>query len=134
MLVLGVFVLASAVGYEAMHRLQLQGFRNGCWRRLSGVERAFFRASMWYMRVRGKIVSARVVGLLYGILERLKSSVGLRLYGAGELRVRELSSAFVGNAVFSWCPRLEAWLREDRYILYLGVLWMNSSDAFRSPR
>ena len=130
----GVFVLASTVGYEGMRRLQLQGFRNGCWRRLSGVERAFFRASMWYARVRGRIVSARVVGLLCGILERLRRSVGSRLYGAGELRVRELSLAFAGKNVFGWCPRLEGWLREDRYILYLGVLWANSSDAFRSPR
>lgn len=133
-MVVGVFVFASAVGYEGMRRLQLRGFRNGCWRRLSGVERAFFRASMWYVHVRGRIVSARVVELLCGILERLRMSVGLRLYGAGELRVRELSSAFAGKNVLGWCPRLEAWLREERFIWYLGVLWASSSDAFRSPR
>ncbi len=126
--------VASQVSYEYMRRLQMQGFRNGCWRRLSGVERALFKVGLWYARVRHGIVSPRVVGLLRGVFERLRTFVGLRVYHAGESRVAELGSLFAGRKVFDWCPRLEAWLREDRYVFYLGALWVNSSEAFRSPR
>ena len=126
-------MLSSQVTFGYMRRLQLQGFRNGCWRRLSGTERALFKVGLWYARVRGGIVSTHVVGLLHGVFERLRTFMGLRVYHAGELRVKELRTLFEGRNVLGWCPRFEAWLREDRYILYLGAVWTNSSEAFRSP-
>jgi len=119
--------------FKTLQKLKMHGFRNGLWRRLSDVERALYKASMWYVRVQGKIVNIRVLGLLNGIAERLRKSGGSIVFRFGQLRAEELNAACLESGVFNWCSHIEAWLSEDSYVFYLGVNWKNSCLLFRSP-
>lgn len=97
-----------------------KGFRNGNWRRLSGVDRAMFRAAVWYARVRGRIINVRVVAQLLSVVKRLKASVGTRILEAGRGMAEEMLNQYERRGVFRWLPRLKAWLRDPAYVFWLG--------------
>jgi len=119
--------------FSTLQRCLRCGLRNGRWRRLRVVEKAFYRASMWYAKAGGRIVNEKVVGMLLEIFEKLRASFGARANQAGLQRAEELASTYSAREVFSWCPRLRVWLKEQGYILYLGVSWMNTSTMFKQP-
>ena len=47
--------------YFELIRSFKKGIRNGNWRRLDRVEKAFYRASLCFSRVKGKIVDSKLV-------------------------------------------------------------------------
>lgn len=111
----------SALNYSDLLGYWRRGFRNGNWRGLSMVEKAFYRASMWFARVHGWIVSARVVGQLVGIVEKLKSTIGKRILRSGLVRSKEMCTHYEGRGIFRWLPRLREWLIDPDYVFWLGL-------------
>ena len=98
-----------------------KGFRNGNWKKLDRVEKALYRASLWYARVKGKIVNQKLVELLSGILERLLETPRMRILKRGVERAAEMLERYEQNGVFKWAPQLRKWLTEMGYIEWLGM-------------
>lgn len=118
-----MFFGSDGVESRVLRRFQLVGLRNGLWRSLSVVERALYRASIAYTCLRGRIVNGRLLGLLNGLIERLKVNKGSTILRLGRLRAQELGDAFCSKNVFAWCPAMRLWLGETRYRFFLGVTW-----------
>ena len=57
-----------------------KGLRNGNWRKLRGVEKALYMASLWYARVRGAIMNENLVGKLSVLMDKLKETSGARVF------------------------------------------------------
>ena len=100
---------------------QHKGFRNGNWRKLSFLERAFFKVSICYAKVRGKIVNSRIVANLRSIIEKLTLTFGKMAFTASLEKSRELLFNFKERGVFSWAPKLRGWLKDPKYISWLGL-------------
>jgi len=97
-----------------------RGLRNGNWRKLNRLEKALYRASMWYARAQGEIVNDLVVNKLSVLMDRLVETVGTRIFRHGLKRAEKMSDICEKNRVFEWAPSLRAWLKDPDYIFYLG--------------
>jgi len=62
--------------YEELHTSFRKGLRNGNWRKLYGVEKALYRAALWYSRVQGAIMNENLVGKLSVLMDKLKETSG----------------------------------------------------------
>ena len=60
-----------------------KGVRNGNWRKLNRLDRALYRAAMWYAKRGGSIVDGKLVEKLLGVIERLKETKGMRIFKRG---------------------------------------------------
>jgi len=102
-----------------------KGFRNGNWKKLDRIEQALYRASLWYAKVKGKIVNQKLVELLSSILERLLETPKMKLQKKGVKRATEMLARYEQSGVFRWAPQLKKWLTEKDYIEWLGTfsLW-----------
>ncbi|MFQ5711340.1 MAG: hypothetical protein ACE5GD_06130 [Candidatus Geothermarchaeales archaeon] len=112
---------ACFLSFEDLLSFQRKGLRNGNWRGLKQVTKSFYRACMWYARVKGRIVNAKVVGMILEIVEKLKATVKTRIIQAGLVKAEEMRVQYRKRGIFEWCPQLKAWLRDSNYILYLGL-------------
>ena len=96
-----------------------KGLRNGNWRKLSRLEKALVRASLWYSRSQGAIINEMLVRKLSVLVDRLKATVGARIYKRGfEMAVSLLNN---GEDVFAWAPSLKEWLKDPDYVFWLGA-------------
>jgi len=66
--------------HEELLRAFRKGLRNGNWRKLRGVEKALYRAVLWYSRVRGAIMNENLVGKLSVLVDKLKETSGARVF------------------------------------------------------
>ena len=57
-----------------------KGLRNGNRRKLRRVEKALYRAALWYSRVRGAIMNENLVGKLSVLVDKLKETSGARVF------------------------------------------------------
>ena len=114
-----VFTFSDLVQY------QRKGFRNDNWRRLSLFDKAYFRVSICYAKARGKIVNSRVLANLRSIIEKLILTFGKRVFMTGLEKSRELLLNFEEKEVFSWAPELRGWLKDPKYIFWLGLFQRN---------
>jgi len=112
---LALFTFSDLIQY------QRKGFRNGNWRRLSSLERAFFRASICYAKVRGRIINSAVVANLTSIVEKMSLTFSKRVLITGSEKSRVLFLVFKEKGIFTWVPELEGWLRDPKYLLWLGL-------------
>ncbi len=96
-----------------------KGVRNGNWRKLSRLEKALVRASLWYSRVQGAIRNEMLVGKLTALVDRLKATRGARIFRRGLEKAASLLSK--GESVFAWAPLLRRWLQEPDYVFWLGA-------------
>jgi len=95
--------------------------RNGNWRRLPLVDRGLFRCALWVARVRGRIVSFRLLVRVLGIVLKLLERPGVRILRAGRARAEALMRRFEEGGLFSWAPQLRGWLMERSYVFCLGL-------------
>lgn len=107
--------------FSDLVRYQRKGLRNGNWRRLSFFERAFFRVSICYTKARSKIVNSRVVANLKAIIEKLTLTLGKKIFITGLEKTKEMLLKFEENGVFSWASELRGWLKDPKYIFWLGL-------------
>ena len=96
-----------------------RGFRNGGWRRLSRGEKGYFKVAVWYAKIKGRIVNARVVGLLQAIIEKIKATRSLQILQAGTAKAWKMLTQ--NSEVFKWCPTLRVWLLDRTYVFWLGL-------------
>jgi len=99
-----------------------KGVRNGNWRKLNRLDRALYRAAMWYAKRGGSIVDGKLVEKLLGVIERLKETKGMRIFKRGFEKAVELLEKGEEKGVFAWAPSLRCWLKEPDYIFWLGTV------------
>ena len=109
------------ITYNLLLTYLRRGLRNGNWRRLEKLERAFYRASLMYAKIRNKIVNPNIIAILKNIIEKLKETPGLRILKAGLERARHMLTLYRKSGVFKWCPQIKGWLQDPAYILWLGL-------------
>jgi hypothetical protein len=98
-----------------------RGLRNGNWQRLGLMDKIFYRAAVWYVRIKNKITNNKMVAQLRCIAQKLKTTISNKILQAGLERVREISAKFEQNGVFIWAPKLKTWLKDSKYIFWLGL-------------
>ncbi len=101
--------------------LQRKGFRNGFWRRLSFLEKMYFKASVSYAKLWGKIVNSKVIAELESIIKKLIPVFKEQTLRTGFKKARELIRISKENKIFEWAPEIIEWLQDHRYILWLGL-------------
>jgi len=126
-------LLGGGLSGDLLRRSRALGMRKGSWRLLGSVERALFRASIAYTSLKGRVVNARLVGLLSNIIGKLRADVRGSILRLGRSRALSLRGVFSERGVFNWCPPLGSWLEEAGYIFYLGATWRNTAAMFRCP-
>jgi len=99
-----------------------KGVRNGNWRKLNRLDRALYRAAMWYAKRGGSIVDGKLVEKLLGVIERLKETKGMRIFKRGFEKAVELLEKGEEKGVLAWAPSLRCWLKEPDYIFWLGTV------------
>ena len=107
--------------YEELFRSFKKGLRNGKWRKLDRVERAFYRASLGFSKIKGKIVNSTILEHLSNILQKLLETPGMRIIKRGVERAMEMLEKYEQERVFVWAPLLKKWLTEKSYIEWLGT-------------
>jgi hypothetical protein len=96
-----------------------KGQRNGNWRKLSRLEKALYRVSLWYSRVHGAIINEKLVRELSALVERLKETKGARVFKCGFEKAVALLNK--GEGIFAWAPSLREWLKDPDYVFWLGA-------------
>ena len=96
-----------------------KGKRNGNWRKLSQLETALYRASLWYSRVQGPLINGMLVNKLSAIVAKLKEGKGARILKRGYEKAVVLLRK--GEDIFAWAPRMRDWLKDPDYVFWLGA-------------
>jgi len=112
-----------AVTYRSLLMAWRKGMRNGNVSRLSVPERALMRCALWVARVKGSICNMRLMVQALSVVLRLIRNRRGRIVDAGNRRAQAMLEGY--RNVFSWVPQLREWLRDPRYIAYLGILEVN---------
>ncbi len=110
----------TAITYTELNAPFRKGLRNGNWRKLRYLDKALYRAAMWYAK-RRCIVNEKLVEKLLGLIERLKETKGMRIFKKGFEIAAELLQKGEESGVFVWAPGLKGWLRDPDYIFWLGI-------------
>ena len=102
------------------------GVRRGTWSKLSIVDRALFRCGIWVAKTRGQIANTTLIVGIRRILVRLLATVRNRIYEAGLTRARRLRKNYLSAGVFDWAPEVKDLIFRPDYIMYLGVMELNT--------
>jgi hypothetical protein len=113
-------MLGTGVTYEGLLASFRKGLRNGNWRKRNSLDKALYRASLWYAKRRGSIVNASLVEKPLGLVERLKETKGMRIFERGFKKavemLRKCEEQGQEQGVFTWAPQLKEWLRDPETI------------------
>ncbi|MGB7533068.1 MAG: hypothetical protein WA977_08875 [Halobacteriota archaeon] len=112
----------QTLSYEELLTSFEKSLRNGKWRHLNPLDKALYRASLWYAKYRGSIVSASLVEKLLALAERLKETKGMKIFKRGFEKALEAYKKYEENGVFTWAPQLKGWLKDPGYIFWLGTM------------
>ncbi len=98
-----------------------KGLRNGNWYHLGIMDRIFYRAATWYAKIRSMIMNNRIIAQLRSIAEKLKVAIKGKVMNAGLARVKEMVVKFEENGVFEWAPQVRNWMKDPKYIFWVGL-------------
>jgi len=76
---------------------------------------------MWYAEIRRKIINMKIIAQLKSIVEKLENTIRKKIMSVGTERAKEILTEFDGNGVFNWAPQLKSWLKETKYVFWLGL-------------
>jgi hypothetical protein len=107
--------------YEELFTGFKKGMRNGNWKMLRFLDKALYRAAMWYVKRGGRIVNKSLLENLSALVERLKETKGMRIFKRGFEKALEILENGEERGVFAWAPRLRDWLKDPDYIFWLGT-------------
>jgi len=116
-------MLTKGITYEELIASLKKGLRNGNWRKLGFLDKALFRAAMWYAKRGVSIVNEMLVEKLLGLIARLKETRGMRIFKRGFEKAVEMLDKGEENGIFVWAPRLRYWLKEPDYVFWLGLFY-----------
>lgn len=119
-------MFTKAVTYTGINATFRKGLRNGNWRRLRFLDKALYRASLWYAKRGRSIVNGLLVEKLLELVERLKEiSKGMRIFKFRRGFKKAVAMLDRGEenfeGVFVGAPRLKDWLKDPDYIFWLGT-------------
>ena len=77
--------------YTELLNLFRKGLRNGGWRRLDRLEKAFYRATLWYAKVKGEILNSKIISMLLGIAEKLRETLNVKIFRVGLERAGKMA-------------------------------------------
>lgn len=98
-----------------------KGIRNNNWRGLNKTEKAFYKASLCYARIHGRILNNNIVSQLIPLFEKLTVTKGMLLLKKGFEVASRMFQNYEESKVFEWAPDLKRWLKDIDYIKWLGV-------------
>ena len=113
------------IDHATLVRAFRKGLRNGTWKKLDPLKKAYFRAAIAYSKITGKIVNLTVLKAVLGVIKMLTSPLKRRIWQRGLEAACVMRSQFKDKGVFNWCPQLKGWLEDLDYIFYLGVDLVN---------
>jgi len=93
-----------------------KGQRNGNWRKLNRLDKALYRASLWYTKRLGGIVNGTLVEKLLVLVKMLCETKGMRIFKKGLKKAAKMLEEGDGIGVFIWAPTLKYWLKDPGYI------------------
>ena len=64
----------SGIIYKALLANFRKGLKNGNWRKQNSLDKALYRASLWYAKHHGSIVNVALVEKLLALVDRLKET------------------------------------------------------------
>jgi len=99
-----------------------KGQRNGNWRTMNRLDKALYRASLWYTKRLGGIVNGTLVKKLLVLVKMLCETKGMRIFKKGLKKAVNLLVAGEETGGFAWAPRLRHWLKDPDYIFWLGTV------------
>ncbi len=99
-----------------------KGVRNHNWRKQNPMDKALYKASLWYAKDLGSIVNATLVEKLLRLVEKLKETKGKRVFKRGLKKAVEKLEKGEEAGVFVWAPSLRHWLKDPNYIFWLGTV------------
>ena len=112
----------SDITYKKLLESFRKGRRNGNWRKQNFLDKALYRASLWYAKHQRSIVSTSLVEKLSALIEKLIETKGMRIFKRGFKKAVEMLAKGEEKRVFTWAPQLEQWLRDPDYIFWLGTV------------
>jgi hypothetical protein len=107
------------IRYEELSTGFKKGLRNGNWRKFHRLEKALFRASLWYSKVHNVVISELLVRKLSVLLDKLKTTAAARIMKRGFEIVSKLLND--GEDIFAWATSLGEWLKDPDYVFWLGT-------------
>jgi hypothetical protein len=117
----GVVIGREGFSYRDLIRIRMKSLRNGGWRRLNGVEKAFFKASVELARLRSRIVNPSLIKAVKTIVSKLLQTPSTKVLQLGSERASSLLKLYEGNGVLKWAPSVRNWLKDSEYLFWLGV-------------
>ena len=114
-------MLTKGITYKELIAGFKKGLRNGNWRKLRFLDKALFRAVMWYAKRGRSIVNGKLLEKLLGLVARLKETKGMRIFKRGFEKAVEMLDKGEENGIFVWVPRLRYWLKDPDYVFWLGL-------------
>ena len=112
----------SDITYKELLESFRKGLRNGNWRKQNFLNKALYRASLWYAKHQGSIVNTSLVEKLSALIEKLKETKGMRIFKRGFKKAVEMLAKGEEKGVFTWAPQLKQWLRDPDYVFWLGTV------------
>jgi hypothetical protein len=114
--------MSKAITNEDLFACFKKGQRNGNWRKLNRLDKALYKASLWYTKHLGGIVNKTLVEKLLVLVKRLGETKGMRIFKRGLKKAAKMIEGGKETGVFLWAPRLRHWLKDPDYIFWLGTV------------
>jgi len=108
-------MLTKAITYADLNATFRKGLRNGNWIKLRFLDKALYRASLWYAKHRC-IINEMLVEKLLELAARLKETKGIRIFKRGFEKAVAMLDRGEEKGVFIGAPRLKDWLKDPDYI------------------
>jgi hypothetical protein len=108
--------------YKEIYLDYKKGIRRKNWKKLGFLDKALYRAAMYYLKSGGNITSEKLIVKLSALVEKLKETKGMRIFKRGLEKAVEMLERGEEKGVFVWAPRLKDWLKEPNYIFWLGTV------------
>lgn len=118
-------IVAQPFSYKDLAKVKIKAFRNGNWRRLKTVEKAFFNASLCLAKLRGRIINPSLVKAVKTIISKLLQVPADMIMQLAKKRASFLYQLYENNGVFKWAPHIRKWFNEPQYLFWLGVSQIN---------
>ena len=110
-----------SISYKEILNGFRSGLRNGNWHKLSSLKKALYKATLTYAKIKGKIVNPKLTTIIKNIIQQLKNTLKTKIWKNGIEKAKQMKKTFEENNVFKWCPKTKQWLKNPKYIFWLGL-------------
>ena len=122
---------SAGLGYEELRKTLCLVRRNSRGQRGSvNIHRKLLEACLAYTKKRFRIVSVNILERLAAALRELGiAKPRARILSYGEAKALEMQVQFRRQGVFKWAPRVENWLNDIGYRLWLGTVQVSLMNS-----